>query len=48
MVCYNEMKLGFLELICKDSLIFQSNFELSFSIILKARESQYVALEYRC
>ena len=45
MVCYDEMKLGFLELICKASLIFHSNFELSLSIVLKERESKYVALK---
>ena len=31
-------KLGFLQLICKDSLIFKSNLELALSIILKQRE----------
>ena len=31
-------KLGFLQLICKASLIFKSNFELLLSIILKERE----------
>ena len=44
-------KLGFLQLICKDSLIFKSNLELSSSIILKQRElyeSKHVAVEYRC
>ena len=30
-------KLGFLQLICKASLIFQSNLELALSIILKER-----------
>ena len=31
-------KLGFVQLICKDSLIFKSNLELVLSIILKERE----------
>ena len=31
-------KLCFLQLICKDSLIFKSNLELTLSIILKERE----------
>ena len=31
-------KLGFLQLICKTSLIFKSNLELALSIILKQRE----------
>ena len=31
-------KLGFLKLICKTSLIFNSNLELTLSIILKQRE----------
>ena len=31
-------KLGFLQLICKASLIFKSNLELALSIILKERE----------
>ena len=31
-------KLGFLQLICKASLIFKSNFELALSIISKQRE----------
>ena len=31
-------KLGFLQLICKASLIFKSNLELPLSIILKERE----------
>ena len=44
-------KLGFLQLICNASLIFKSNLELAFSIILKQRglyESKHVAVEYRC
>ena len=43
-------KLGFLQLICKASLIFKSNLELALSIILKQRElyeSKYVAVECR-
>ena len=42
-------KLGFLQLICKASLIFKSNLDLS--IILKQRElyeSKHVAVECRC
>ena len=31
-------KLGFVQLICKASLIFKSNLELAISIILKERE----------
>ena len=31
-------KLGFLQLICKASLIFKSNLELALSIILKQRD----------
>ena len=44
-------KLGFFQLICKASLIFKSNFELAWSIILKERElyeSKHVAVECRC
>ena len=44
-------ELGFLQLICKASLIFKSNLELSLSIILKQRElceSKHVAVEFRC
>ena len=43
--------LGFLQLICKASLIFKSNLELALSIILKQRElykSKHVAVECRC
>ena len=43
--------LGCLQLICKASLIFKSNFELALSIILKERElyeSKHVAVECRC
>ena len=32
------LQLGFLQLICKTSLIFKLNLELSLSIILKQRE----------
>ena len=42
-------KLGFLQLICKASLIFKSNLELALSIILKQRElyeSKHVGVEY--
>ena len=31
-------KLGFVQLVCKASLIFKSNLELALSIILKQRE----------
>ena len=44
-------KLGFLQLICKASLIFKSNLELALSIILKERElykSKHVVVEGRC
>ena len=44
-------KLGFLQLICKASLIFKSNLELALSIILKQRglyESKHAVMEYRC
>ena len=44
-------KLGFLQLICKASLIFKSNLELALSIILKQRElyeSKHVTVECRC
>ena len=34
---FNVFKLGFLQLICKASLIFKSNLELALSIILKER-----------
>ena len=40
-------KLGFLQLMCKASLIFKSNLELALSIILKQRElyeSKHVAV----
>ena len=43
--------VSFLQLICKASLIFQSNLELALSIILKERElykSKHVAVECRC
>ena len=43
-------KLGFLQLICKSSLIFKSNLELALSIILKERElykSKYVVVVWR-
>ena len=44
-------KLGFVQLICKASLIFKSNLELALSVILKERElyeSKHVAVECRC
>ena len=43
-------KLGFLQLICKASLIFKSNLELALSIISKRRElyeTKHVAVECR-
>ena len=43
--------LGFLQLICKASLIFKSHLELVLSIFLKQRElyeSKHVAVECRC
>ena len=43
-------KLGFLQLLCKASLIFKSNLELVLSIILKQRElheSKHVVVECR-
>ena len=43
--------LGFLQLICKASLVFNSSLELALSIILKQRElykSKHVAVEFRC
>ena len=45
------LKLGFLQLICKASLMFKSNLELGLSITLKERElyeSEHVAVECRC
>ena len=48
---YCAFKLGFLQLICKASLIFKSNLALALSIILKQRqlyEPTLVAVEYRC
>ena len=44
-------KLGFLQSVCKASLILNSNLELALSIILKQRElyeSKHVAVECRC
>ena len=44
-------KLGFLQLICKASLIFKSNLDLVLSMFLKQRElyeSRHVAVECRC
>ena len=36
-------KLGFLQLLCKASLIFKLNFELSLSIVIKQRELYYMS-----
>ena len=47
--CY-AFKLGFVQLICKASLIFKSNLELALSIILKERElheSKHVVVKCR-
>ena len=44
-------KLGFVQLICKYSLIFKSNLELALSVILKERElheSEHDVVECRC
>ena len=44
-------KLGFIQLICKASLIFKSNLELALSTTLKERQlydSEHVAVECRC
>ena len=44
-------KVGFLQLICKASLIFKLNLELALSIILKERElceSEHLVVECRC
>ena len=44
-------KLGFVQLICKASLIFKSNLELALSVILKERElceSKHVMVECKC
>ena len=44
-------KLGFLQLICKASLIFKSNLELALSFILKERKfykPKHVVMECRC
>ena len=44
-------KLGFLQLICKASLIFKSDLELVLWIILQERElyqSKHVVVECRC
>ena len=44
-------RLGFLQLICKVSLIFKSNLELAWSFILKQRElygSNHVSEDCRC
>ena len=47
----SAFKLGFLQLLCKATLIFKSNLELALSIILKQRElyeSKHVVVECRC
>ena len=44
-------KLGFVQLICKASLIFKLNLELALSIILKERElyePKHVVVDSRC
>ena len=44
-------KLGFVQLLCKASLIFKSYLELALSIILKERElceSKHIMVECRC
>ena len=44
-------KLGFVQLMCQDSLVFKSNLELALSIIIKERdiyESKHVVVECRC
>ena len=49
--CFWAFKLGFLQLICKASVIFKSNLELALSIILKERElyePKHVMVECRC
>ena len=49
-ICW-VFKLGFLQLICKASLIFKLNLELALSIILKERElyePKRVVVECRC
>ena len=46
-----KFKLGFLQLTCKASLVFNSNLELALSTILKQRElyeSKHVPVECRC
>ena len=46
-----EFKLGFIQKICKDSIISKSNLELALSIIFKQRElnePKHVAVECRC
>ena len=48
---YCAFKFGFLQLICKLSLIFKSNLELALLIILKQRElyeSKHVVVECQC
>ena len=48
---FGTFKLGFLQLICKASSIFNSNLEIASSIKLKQRElyeSKHVVVEFRC
>ena len=48
--CYT-LKLGFVQLMRKASLIFKLNLELSLSITLRERElykSKHVMVEFRC
>ena len=45
------LSLGFVQLICKASLVFMSNLELALLIILKEKElydSKHVVVECRC
>ena len=46
-----DLSCGFVQLICKVSLIFKSDLELALSIILKQRvlyESKHTAVDCRC
>ena len=48
---YCAFKVSFLQLVCKASLIFKSNFELALWIISKQRElyePKHVAVDCRC
>ena len=47
----HAFNLGFLQLICKASLIFKSNLEFALSVILKQRQlcqSKHVGMECTC